>query len=45
MMFEISWMCDGRIVEDLFPGREDAEDFAESLRGMDISFVMREVYA
>lgn len=44
-MYEISWLCDGRFVEDLFFGREDAEDFAESLRGMDISFVMREVSA
>jgi hypothetical protein len=44
-MYEISWLCDGRFVEDLFLGREDAEDFAESLRGMDISFVMREVSA
>lgn len=44
-MYEISWLCDGRFVEDLFLGREDAEDFVESLRGMDISFVMREVSA
>lgn len=44
-MYEISWLCDGRFVEDLFLGREDAEDFAESHRGMDISFVMREVSA
>ena len=44
-MYEISWLCDRRFVEDLFLGREDAEDFAESLRFMDISFVMREVSA
>ncbi len=44
-MFEISWLCDGRFLEDRFPTRGDAEDFAESLRGMDVTFVMREVSA
>ena len=42
-MFEISWLNNGRFLEDRFPTREDAEDFAESLRGMDMTFVLREV--
>ena len=44
-MYEISWLCDGVFPEDRFPRREDAEDFAASLRGMDVTFVMREVAA
>ena len=41
-MYEISWLCDGVFLEDRFPRREDAEDFAASLRGMDGTFVRRE---
>ena len=44
-MYEISWLCDGVFLEDRFPMHEDAEDFAASLRGMDVTFVMREVVA
>ena len=44
-MYEISWLCDGVFLEDRLPRREDAEDFAASLRGMDVTFVMREVAA
>ena len=33
-MYEISWLCDGVFLEDRFPRREDAEDFAASLRGI-----------
>ena len=44
-MYEISWLCDGVFLEDRFPRREGAEDFAASLRGMDVTFVMREVTA
>ena len=44
-MYEISWLCDGVFLEGRFPMREDAEDFAASLRGMDVTFVMREVVA
>lgn len=43
-MFEISWLYNGRFLEDRFPTRE-AEDFAESLRSEDVTFVMREVSA
>lgn len=44
-MFEISWLYNGRFLEDRFPTREDAEDFAESLRSEDVTFVMREMFA
>ncbi len=44
-MFEISWLCDGSFLEDRFPRREDAEDFAASLRDLDVTFVMVEVGA
>ena len=42
-MIEISWLCDGVFLDDLFSDVGDAEDFAESLRGQDVTFVMREV--